>query len=204
MRYTNFWNQAAAKVWAKAGARGIVLAGRKASELVKVELDIKAVTSDPNAKVLSVSVDITIESQVQNLFDKIKSTFGHLADFLLNNAGPSITAAPSTQIPFDDFTKVITGHFLGTALMTKYFVTSQLNSADPTGTIIFITSGVGRMIIPGMSSYSIAKYAGDRFTEYLDAEYPHLRAFTLSPGIPCTTLTKNSFKPFAKDHVDLP
>jgi hypothetical protein len=56
--------------------------------------------------------------------------------------------------------------------MTKYFVLSQPNPADPTGTIVFITSGVGGMIIPGMSSYFVAKYAGDRFTEYLHAEYP--------------------------------
>lgn len=88
--------------------------------------------------------------------------------------------------------------------MTKYFILSQPSPADPVGTVVFITSGVGGMIIPGMSSYSIAKYAGDRFTEYLDAEYPHLRAFTLSPGIPHTTLTRDSFKPFAKDHVELP
>jgi NAD(P)-dependent dehydrogenase (short-subunit alcohol dehydrogenase family) len=81
---------------------------------------------------------------------------------------------------------------------------SSLNKVNPTGTVVIMTSGVGGMIIPGMSSYSIAKYAGDRFTEYLDAEYPHLRAFALSPGIPHTTLTRDSFKPFAKDHADLP
>ncbi len=58
--------------------------------------------------------------------------------------------------------------------------------------------------MPGMLSYSIAKFAGQCLIEYLDAEYPHLHTFTLSPGIILTGLTDESFKPFAKDHVELP
>lgn len=150
------------------------------------------------------SVDIAVESQVKAFYAKIQAAFGRPADFLLNNAGPSVIAAPPAQMPFEDFTRIFTGHFLGSVLMTKYFVLSQPNRADPTGTVVFITSGAGGMIIPGLSAYSIVKYSGDRFTEYLDAEYPHLRAFSLSPGIPLTGLTGDEFKPFAKDHVDMP
>jgi hypothetical protein len=39
------------------------LAGRKPDQLAKVEKKIKAVATDPSAKIISVSVDITIESQ---------------------------------------------------------------------------------------------------------------------------------------------
>jgi NAD(P)-dependent dehydrogenase (short-subunit alcohol dehydrogenase family) len=105
---------------------------------------------------------------------------------------------------WDDFTTVLTSHYLGAALMSKYFISSQPSPADPVGTIVYITSGIGALIMPGMSSYSIAKLAGQRLIEYLDAEYPHLRAFTLSPGIILTGITPENFKPFAKDHAELP
>lgn len=88
--------------------------------------------------------------------------------------------------------------------MSKYFISSQSNPVDPVGTIVYITSGIGALIMPGFSHYSIAKFAGQRLIEYLDAEYPRLRAFTLSPGIVLTGMTHESFKPFARDHPELP
>jgi NAD(P)-dependent dehydrogenase (short-subunit alcohol dehydrogenase family) len=67
-----------------------------------------------------------------------------------------------------------------------------------------MTSGLSSMLMPGFSAYAIAKFAGQRLIEYLDAEYPHLRTFTLSPGLIKTALTHSSFEPFTKDHVELP
>jgi NAD(P)-dependent dehydrogenase (short-subunit alcohol dehydrogenase family) len=195
--------QAAASVWARAGA-SVVLAGRKTDQLAKVEKETKALATDASAKIISVSVDITIVSEVQNLYTQIQKTFGRPADILINNAGSSGIAAPMGQIPWDDFTNVFGTHFLGTALMIKYFISTQQTPADPVGTIIYITSGLGSMLMPGFSAYAIAKLAGQRLTEYLDTEYPHLRAFTLSPGLIKTGLTHSSFEPFTKDHVELP
>jgi short-subunit dehydrogenase len=88
--------------------------------------------------------------------------------------------------------------------MSKYFISSQPTPADPVGTIVYIPSGIGALIMPGMSSYSIAKFAGQRLIEYLDAEYPHLCAFMLSLGIFLTGMTHENFKPFTKDHVEFP
>ena len=88
--------------------------------------------------------------------------------------------------------------------MSKYFISSQATPEDPVGTIVFITSGLSAIIVPGTSPYSISKLAGQRLMEYLDAEYPHLRTFSLSPGIIQTGMTSDMFKPFAKDHVELP
>lgn len=108
------------------------------------------------------------------------------------------------QIPWNNFTNIVGSDFFGAALMSKYFITSQPRPEDPVGTVIYVTSGIGEMVMPGMSSYSIAKFAGQRLTEYLDAEYPRLRALTVSPGIILTGLTLERFKPFANDHVELP
>jgi NAD(P)-dependent dehydrogenase (short-subunit alcohol dehydrogenase family) len=88
--------------------------------------------------------------------------------------------------------------------MSKYFIRSQPKPTDPVGTIIFITSALAWVIMPGWSHYSISKLAGQRLTEYMDAEYSNLRVFTLSPGIILTPMSHESFKPFAKDHIELP
>jgi NAD(P)-dependent dehydrogenase (short-subunit alcohol dehydrogenase family) len=194
--------QAAVSVWARAGAAGVVLAGRKTQELARVEEEVKK--ADPNVKLLSVSVDITIESQVQNLYDQIQKTFGRHADVLINNAGSGGKFGGLGQVPWDGYTNVVNTHYLGAALMSKYFISSQPQPTDPKGTIVYITSGIGGMILPGTVAYSIAKLAGQRLTEYLDADYPNLRAFTLSPGIIKTGLTQAAFEPYAKDHIDMP
>ena len=182
----------------------MVLAGRTTDQLAKVEKEIKAVATDASAKIISISVDITIESEVQNLYTQIQGAFGRSVDVLINNASSNGIAAPMGQIPWDDFTNVFGAHFLGTALMTKYFISTQTTSADPVGTIVYITSRLGSMLIPRFSAYAVAKLAGQRLTEYLDAEYSHLRAFTLSPGLIKTALTHGTLEPFAKDHVELP
>ena len=173
-------------------------------ELAKVEKATRAVASDPNAKVISVSVDITIESQVKTLYQQIQKTLGRPADTLINNAGSNGETGNLGGVTWDSYAQVTNSHYLGAVLMSKYFISSQPKPEDPIGTIVYITSGIGSMIIPGFASYSIAKMAGMRLIEYLDAEYPHLRAFSLSPGVILTSLTHESFVPFSKDHIEMP
>jgi NAD(P)-dependent dehydrogenase (short-subunit alcohol dehydrogenase family) len=181
----------------------VVLTGRKPEELAKVEKDVKSVSSDPSAKIISVTVYIAIESQVKDLYAKIQEDFGRHADVLINNAGAG-GAGTISAIPWDDFMALISSHYIGAALMSKCFINSQPTPENPVGTIVYINSGLAGMIQPGMAGYSIAKLAGQRLIEYLDAEFPHLRAFSLAPGIIMTGLTNDFFKPYAKDHVELP
>ncbi|KAL2060304.1 hypothetical protein VTL71DRAFT_9699 [Oculimacula yallundae] len=193
---------AAAQVWAQAGA-SVVLTGRDPTKLAEAEQKAKEASTDPSATILSIPVDITLEADVQALYTKIHTVFSRPADILLNNAGPQGPIGPSAQVPFNGFTEVINAHFLGAALMSRYFIASQSTPHDPTGTIIYVTSGLAGILSPGFAAYSIAKLAGQRFTEFLDLEYPNLRAFTLLPGIVETGMTNDFFRPFAKDHVGL-
>ena len=187
-------------MWAQAGA-SVVLTGRNREKLSEAEGKTKAVASDPSATILSVMVDISKEADVQNLYTKIQEVFGHPADILINNAGATGPVGPSAQVPWDGFTEVVNAHFLGAVLMARYFISSQPTPADPVGTIIYINSVMAGHITPNFAAYAISKLAGQSFTEYLDVEYPRLRAFTLSPGITETGMTNEFFRPFAKDDV---
>ncbi|PVH78707.1 NAD(P)-binding protein [Cadophora sp. DSE1049] len=195
---------ATALVWAQAGA-SVVLTGRSPDKLAEAEQKTKKVAADsnPSATILSIPVDITMEAEVQNLYTKIQEVFGRPADILINNAGPTGPIGPSAHVPWDGFAEVVNTHFLGAALMAKHFISSQPTPADPVGTIIYISSIIAGQITPNFAAYAISKLAGQRFTEYLDAEYPRLRAFTLSPGIAETGMTNEFFRPFAKDDVRL-
>lgn len=76
---------AAAKVWARAGAAGIVIAARRLEALNEVAKEIKSI--NPTTQVLPVKTDIQSEDEVRNLFASVQKTFGRPADVLLNNAG---------------------------------------------------------------------------------------------------------------------
>ena len=77
--------EAAAKVWAQAGASGIVIAARSHEKLEAVAQELKDINA--HVVVLTVPTDITIEKEVQNLYTQTQQKFGRHADVLLNVAG---------------------------------------------------------------------------------------------------------------------
>lgn len=100
--------------WARAGA-SVVLAGRKPDQLAKVDREIKAIATDPFTKAISVSVDIKIESQVQNLLIQIQKNVGRPADVLIDNAGAVADDGPVSlgQGPRGQFTNIFGSHSMG-------------------------------------------------------------------------------------------
>jgi short-subunit dehydrogenase len=155
----------------------VVLTGRKEDKLKEMQKQTEAVSTDPSAKIISLPVDIKNEIEVKNLNDQIQSSFGRHADVLINNAGINTAPASLGQLSWDDFSNVVQTNFLGTALMAQYFIKCQASPEDPVGSIVFINSAIGALMMPGLSPYSISKLAGQRLVEYLDNEYSHLRVF---------------------------
>ena len=76
--------QAIARAWAQAGAAGIILVGRKAETLNLTAENIAKISS--SVPVISVPTDVTIESSVQQLFQKAKGKFQKV-QVLVNAAG---------------------------------------------------------------------------------------------------------------------
>lgn len=71
------------------------------------------------------------------------------------------------------------------------------------GTIINIISLGASFVMPGISSYSTSKLAVIKLGEYVDAEYPEIRVFSVHPGIVAASegrgMVTPAFTPFAKD-----
>lgn len=193
--------RAIALSWAKAGAAGIAICSRKAESLLPVTAEIEDANS--SIKVLARACDTTQSSDVASLFDAIQETFGKL-DVVVANVGGANQGSSFPKIGemdegawWDD----ITMNVRSTHLTAHHYI--RTFGPDPSGTFITMTSSTAAVVIPGVSSYGMSKAAVIRLVEYLDAEYPNLKAFSLDPGIVKGIATMQAFIPFARDTPEL-
>ena len=63
---------------------------------------------------------------------------------------------------------------LGLHHTVSAWLKSQSDPHNPTGTVIYVSSGLEGMVFPGLSAYSISKLAGHRFMEYVAAGEYHV------------------------------
>ncbi|EKD14500.1 uncharacterized protein L3040_000031 [Drepanopeziza brunnea f. sp. 'multigermtubi'] len=192
--------EAAAKVWARARAKGIVIAARRLDALNEVAEELKSIS--PTTQVLAVKTDIVVESDVKSLFDRVQETFGRAADVLLNNAG-YLKDGAIAETPADEWWTGIEINLKGPYLMSQYFIQSQPNPKESTATIITVSSGRAGFTSARGSAYNISKIAEQRLNEHIQVEHPNLRVFTTMPGVTLTSMVSEAFAPFAKDHIDL-
>ncbi|KAI6717209.1 hypothetical protein JHW43_000384 [Diplocarpon mali] len=192
--------KAAAKVWARAGAKGIVIAARRLDLLNNVAEELREIS--PSTAVLAVKADVANESEVENLFAQVQKTFGRAADVLLNNAGYDKDVS-IIGLSTDEWWKGIEINFKGAYLMSRNFILSQPNPEESKATIITVSSGRAGLTFPKGSAYNISKLAEQRLNEHIQIEHPNLRVFTTMPGIVLTDMTAEQYIPYAKDHIDL-
>ncbi|KAL9638220.1 MAG: hypothetical protein Q9164_001697 [Protoblastenia rupestris] len=200
---------AAASVWVCAGAEAVVIAGRRYAKLEETLNRIQA--SSKSTRILAVRTDVVVEEDVKNLFSKVKETFGRAPDVVLCCAGWVFGWHNIGDMgAVDNFWKVYV-RIPRPYLVIKRLVRSshgtdmsdQTDPKDPVGTIIDVNSVFAGIVMPGASAYASSKLAQQRLIDFVNAEYPRLRAFTLLPGCVDTSFITPEFKFLAKDHADL-
>ncbi|KAF2267978.1 NAD(P)-binding protein [Lojkania enalia] len=189
---------ATAKVWIRAGAKGVVIAGRRKEVLDKTAADLE-ILSKGTSKILAVVTDVTKKRDADNLFYQVKKTFGQAADVVLANAGAVGPLIKPHEYAMEQWWRMFETNVLGLHNVAVSFITSQPKPSEPIGTIISVNSMMSGLLYPGVSAYSISKLANQRYIEYLHLEYPTLRVFSLLPGIVPTDMSDPSFEPCAKD-----
>lgn len=164
--------RAIAIAFVHAGACRLILTARTASQLKIVASEIKTVSND--IEVIMVETNVTNESKVEALFHGIQGT----VDILVNNAGYLEHSISLAETDTSEWWNTWEVNVKGTYLITKHF----LKNYRGTGTIIN-TSSIGSIITsPGLSSYQPGKTAINRITDFIQVEYPNVRAFTYHPG----------------------
>jgi NAD(P)-dependent dehydrogenase (short-subunit alcohol dehydrogenase family) len=162
--------QGSARYWVRAGAEGIVIAGRRRDKLDNTLSELTALNKSLNGatKILAVSTDVTKESDTDHLFDEVKRFFGRPADVVLANAGRlTDTKAPHTET-IRNWWGVYEVNVLGTHNTAMSFIKSQPDPEKPVGTFVSVSTGLVAFLFPGTSAYATSKVAAQRYIEQLN------------------------------------
>lgn len=153
---------------------------------------------NPNVQILAVGVDVTNRKSVDDVFDKIKSRFGH-ADILVDNAGVNFEGEGSLvgdQDP-DAWWSNFEVNTKGTFLMSRAFIKSLPEKEAP-ATIISLTTSAAWQSFAHLSGYAISKLGGLSLTQHIAAGYPNITAVNLHPGLVDTDMLMDQFRRFTQ------
>lgn len=139
----------------------VVITGRRAEELGKVEQDLRKL----GVSVLAIPGDVSKDEDTLQIIEKTIHHFKKI-DILINNAGISMRAL-FEDVQLEVFKKVMDINFFGTVQCTKHALPHILESK---GSIVGISSINGKRATPARTAYSASKYAMEGFLEALRME----------------------------------
>ncbi|MFT6809139.1 MAG: dehydrogenase/reductase SDR family protein 7B [Saprospiraceae bacterium] len=160
---------ALAKEYHSKGA-SVILSARRTEKLNELALGLKE-------RVAVLPMDVTKIDEVDSKHSEAVALFGPI-DILINNAGISQRGAVvDTDIKVVQ--RIMEVNFIGNVAVTKSVLPSMI--ARKTGTIVVISSLVGKLSTPFRSTYSASKHA-------LHGYYDALRAEVASDGLQITVV----------------
>lgn len=130
--------------------------------------------------VLGIQADVSKEDQVKEAFKKTLDQFGQV-DILINNAGLGFFKL-TEETTIDEWKKVFDVNVQGVFLCTKEILPHM--KEKKAGTIITISSDVGRRTIANGAAYTASKYAVQGFIGSVAQEVQEygIRVGTINPG----------------------
>jgi NADP-dependent 3-hydroxy acid dehydrogenase YdfG len=175
-----------AEVVAARGAKGIVVAARRDSEL-------SALAGRLGPTALAVVTDVTRRVEVEQLRDRALARFGQI-DVWVSNAGRGISRSV-TQLTDEDFDDMMTTN-VKSVLYGVQAVMPHFRERER-GHLITVSSMLGRIpMAPIRSAYSAAKAAVNSLMTSLrlelKAEFPEIRVSTVMPGVVATPFGANA------------
>ncbi|BCO38380.1 short chain dehydrogenase [Mycobacterium heckeshornense] len=144
----------------------LLLAGRPSERLDAVAARLQA-TAWP--------VDLTDSDAVENAAASLSLSE---LDVLVHNAGVSIPSHVGDS-SIDDWRATFEVNLFGAVALTLALLPA-LRRAH--GQVVFVNSGSGRKVSPGMASYSASKFALRAFADALRDDETELRVTTVYPG----------------------
>lgn len=185
--------RAIALQYAQADASTIILCARTESELDEVESAIKK--ANDRVRVQKEVLSVTDGSAVKALAGKVSKELGRL-DVLVNNAGMTRAWEPLGDTDPEDYWKVLEVNVKGPLLLLHAFLPLLVSTAEENKTrvsVVNMTSIGAVTVSPGGSSYSIAKMALQRMSEFVALDYQDkgVDVVGLHPGGVVTNLSQN-------------
>ena len=174
--------KAVAAAYAREGAEVVVTA----RDLGGLEAAAKEIRNS-GGRVVALQSDVADRHQVKNLAKEINRRFGRL-HVLLNNASLLGPRVPILEYPEEEWEAVMAVNLNGPFFVIKACL--PLMTAGGEGSIINVSSGVGRIGKPRWGAYAASKFGLEGLTQVLAAELQplHIRVNAVNPGGTRTTM----------------
>ena len=162
------------------GAR-VILHGRTVSKLEQVYDEIEALQGAPRPSIAVMDLAVAGSEAYSSLADSLAEEFGRL-DGLVNNAGILGERYSIEQYDAAMWQQVM--HVNVTAAFAITQVCLPLLHQSDDASIIFTSSGVGRVGKPFWGAYAVSKFATEGLSQVLASEQEHgpIRVNCINPG----------------------
>jgi NAD(P)-dependent dehydrogenase (short-subunit alcohol dehydrogenase family) len=174
--------RAAALAFARQGASAII-AARSADRLDQVANEIRSLGSP----VLSVPTDVTSSVAISTLVEKSVERFGRI-DVLVNNAGIGKVSAVESPTYEDDIRETLQASLFGAINLTQHVL--PIMRRQGFGTIVNMSSVMGRKAFARFGSYAIVMHAVSAFSDALRQELAgtNINVSVIHPALTATAL----------------
>ncbi|WP_322802347.1 SDR family NAD(P)-dependent oxidoreductase [Thermoflexus sp.] len=190
--------RAIAQAYVQEGA-DVVLCARDAEALVAAAREIERLRE--GAQVIARPCDVTRPDQVAALMAVLGERFGRL-DVLVNNAAILGPRLPIAEYPLEAWREVLEVNVTGMFLVTQAALPLLRRSSG--GSIINLSSGVGRRGRARWGAYAVSKGAVEIFTQVLAEELAPegIRVNAVNPGPTRTRMRAQAYP--EEDPLSLP
>jgi NAD(P)-dependent dehydrogenase (short-subunit alcohol dehydrogenase family) len=183
--------RALAMRFARENAAGLVLVSRNADDLAGVTEQIR--NESPQTRVLSISADLSRESELERMIAMTFHTFEGRLDFLVNNAsalGP-VPLPLLVDYPVEDFRFVLETNLVAPFLLIQKVLPAMIENG---GSVINVTSDAGIHGYPNWGAYGISKFGLEGLSQTWSAELKGtgIRVNWVDPGNLNTEMHRNA------------
>jgi NAD(P)-dependent dehydrogenase (short-subunit alcohol dehydrogenase family) len=168
--------KAVALEYAKQGAQVFICARRRAP-LARAAKEIRA----GGGEVHYLAADLAKGRDVKRIIKEVKRRYGRV-DILVNNASVLGPRVPIANYPLDAWEEVIRVNLTALFLLTKETLGLMIPQRE--GSIVNVSSGVGRVGKARWGAYAVSKFGVEGFTQVLADEVKDLniRVNAVNPG----------------------
>ncbi len=180
--------RALAERFASEGAR-LAICARSPKPLEEVRLALV----ERGCDVIAVPCDVSDSQQTKAFAETVLQTWGHV-DVLVNNASRLGPRVPMVEYPLNEWDEVIQTNVHGMFFLTRLFVPAMM--ARGSGSVINVSSSVGKAGRKHWGAYAVSKFALEGFTQVLAEEMKpfNVRVNAVNPG-PMATAMRHAAYP---------
>jgi NAD(P)-dependent dehydrogenase (short-subunit alcohol dehydrogenase family) len=175
--------KAVALAYAREGAK-LAICARTASEIEATAGEIEAIKGECRHWVC----DVSLEEGVRDLIKEVEKSYGRI-DILVNNAGVMTRPVPMVDLEVRKWDYTIAVNLRGPFLVSKTVLPLMMRQKG--GSIINISSSIGRGAYANFTAYAASKWGVEGLTQTLAAEVRsyNIRVNSVEPGYVATKLT---------------